>query len=80
MITSSVDELDSDKAPVDEVEKEKTLGRLINIGALQSGMHLLRGLLECSNPGDVPEDGLVSAMLDIVSYYLDVVHHNHIFL
>ena len=47
--------------------KEK---RLVNAYAVKSGMLRFNFLLDCCQPGSIPDANLIAALLDLVSYVI----------
>ena len=47
-------------------------GKLVNCNGLYSGLRQLRCLLQVAAPGVTPEESVVAAMLDLVSYVSEI--------
>lgn len=46
---------------------------VVNLGAIRQGMKRFQFLLNCCEPGTIPDASILAAALDLVSHYWSVV-------
>ena len=70
---SSLNKIHSDEQDNKLFQQQLPKGKLLNLNGLRKGLVSVRALLELAEPGSAVDEGIIAAMLDLVSIFVSKI-------